>query len=136
MSTTVLTDRFALQEIPVLTLACPEGQKNFTDFMNRFGATMPSTFASTSASQTAKVNANKAAALANPPFWYSFEYGMAHIVMIDTETDFKDAPDREFASTRLITTVVLTTSYRTRWLSGSQRGPLRHCEPATRLPCC
>jgi hypothetical protein len=63
--------------------------------MNRFGATMPSTFASTSASQTAKVNANKAAALANPPFWYSFEYGMAHIVMIDTETDFKNAPDRE-----------------------------------------
>jgi hypothetical protein len=56
---------------------------------------MPSTFASTSASQTAKVNANKAAALANPPFWYSFEYGMAHIVMIDTETDFKNAPDRE-----------------------------------------
>jgi hypothetical protein len=79
----------------VLTLACPEGQKNFTDFMNRFGATMPTTFASTSASQTAKVNANKAAALANPPFWYSFEYGMAHIVMIDTETDFQDAPDRK-----------------------------------------
>jgi hypothetical protein len=64
--------------------------------MNRFGATMPTTFASTSASQTAKVNANKAAALANPPFWYSFEYGMSHIVMIDTESDFKDAPDRKF----------------------------------------
>jgi hypothetical protein len=83
------------QEIPVLNLACPEGQKNFTDFMNRFGQTMPTTFASTSASQAAKVSANKAAALANPPFWYSFEYGMAHIVMIDTETDFKDAPDRK-----------------------------------------
>jgi hypothetical protein len=61
---------------------------------------MPSTFASTSASQTAKVNANKAAALANPPFWYSFEYGMAHIVMIDTETDFKNAPDRECCKLR------------------------------------
>jgi hypothetical protein len=82
------------QEIPVLTLTCPEGQKNFTDFMTRFGATMPSTFASRSASQTGKINADQAAALANPPFWYSFEYGMAHIVMIDTETDFPNAPDR------------------------------------------
>jgi hypothetical protein len=86
------------QEIPVLNLACPDGQKNFTDFMNRFGKTMPTTFASTSASQTAKVNANKAAALANPPFWYSFEYGMAHIVMVDTETDFKDAPDGKYCA--------------------------------------
>lgn len=59
---------------------------------------MPNSFASTSASQTAKINANKAAALANPPFWYSFDYGMAHIVMIDTETDFLNAPDRESAN--------------------------------------
>ena len=28
-----------------------------------------------------------------PPFWYSFDYGMVHVVMINTETDFKDAPD-------------------------------------------
>jgi hypothetical protein len=103
----------------LLNLACPDGQKNFTDFMNRFGSTMPSTFASTSASQTAKVNANKAAALANPPFWYSFEYGMAHIVMIDTETDFKDAPDRKFAQTNFIARTSLTTGCRTRWLSRS-----------------
>ncbi|KAH7390743.1 Metallo-dependent phosphatase-like protein [Phaeosphaeria sp. MPI-PUGE-AT-0046c] len=91
----------ACQEIPVLTLACPEGQKNFTDFMNRFGATMPTSFASTSANETAKINANKAAALANPPFWYSFEYGMAHIVMIDTETDFLNAPDQPGGSAGL-----------------------------------
>ncbi|KAF1967975.1 Metallo-dependent phosphatase [Bimuria novae-zelandiae CBS 107.79] len=84
----------ACQEIPVLTLACPEGQKNFTDFMNRFGQTMPTSFASTSANQAAKVNANKAAALAKPPFWYSFEYGMVHVTMIDTETDFPSAPDQ------------------------------------------
>jgi len=25
--------------------------------------------------------------LANPPFWYSFDYGMVHFVMFDTETD-------------------------------------------------
>ncbi|KAJ4299650.1 hypothetical protein N0V90_004896 [Kalmusia sp. IMI 367209] len=91
----------ACQEIPVLTLACPEGQKNFTDFMNRFGATMPSSFASTSANETAKVNANKAAALSKPPFWYSFEYGMVHVTMIDTETDFKNAPDQPGGSAGL-----------------------------------
>ena len=39
------------------------------------------------------INANKAQKLANPPFWYSFEYGMVHVVMFDTETDFTDAPD-------------------------------------------
>jgi hypothetical protein len=54
---------------------------------------MPTVFTSTSANNTAKVNANKAQQLANPPFWFSFEYGMAHVVMIDTETDFADAPD-------------------------------------------
>lgn len=83
----------ACQEIPLLTGLCPSGQKNFTDFMNRFGRTMPTAFASTSASDTAKVSANKARLLANPPFWYSFEYGMVHITMIDTETDFANAPD-------------------------------------------
>jgi hypothetical protein len=34
--------------------------------------------------------ARKARSLSLPPFWYSFEYGMAHVVMIDTETDFPD----------------------------------------------
>lgn len=83
----------ACQEIPHTTGACPEGQKNFTDFMTRFGHSMPTAFSSTSEDSTAKINANKAKQLANPPFWYSFEYGMAHIVMIDTETDFAKAPD-------------------------------------------
>ncbi|KAK7955657.1 Metallo-dependent phosphatase-like protein [Apiospora aurea] len=72
---------------------CPVGQRNFTDFMVRFGPTMPTAFASTSADLRAKANADKARTLANPPFWYSFEYGMVHFVMIDTETDFAFAPD-------------------------------------------
>ena len=72
---------------------CSEGQNNFTDFMIRFKDTMPTAFPSTSTNHSAKINANKARKLANPPFWYSFEYGMAHIVMIDTETDFTNAPD-------------------------------------------
>lgn len=81
------------QEIPYTGGLCPEGQRNFTDFMNRFGKTMPMAFPSTSQSSTAQDNAQKAASLAVPPFWYSFEYGMAHVVMINTETDFPDAPD-------------------------------------------
>ncbi|TVY82531.1 Acid phosphatase [Lachnellula suecica] len=81
------------EEIDYTTFLCPEGQKNFTDFMNRFGRTMPTAFASTSSNNIAKVSANNAKMLANPPFWYSFEYGMVHVIMFDTETDFANAPD-------------------------------------------
>lgn len=69
--------------------------------MNRFGRTMPTTFPSQSKDSTAQSKASKAALLANPPFWYSFEYGMAHIVMYDTETDFKNAPDGPDGSAHL-----------------------------------
>lgn len=81
------------EELNYSTGLCPEGQKNFTDFMNRFGQTMPTAFSSVSSDSAAKVSANKAQLLANPPFWYSFEYGMVHVVMFDTETDFVNAPD-------------------------------------------
>lgn len=91
----------ACEEIPYTSTLCPAGQKNFTDFMNRFGRTMPTAFSSTSADNDAKVSANTARQLANPPFWYSFEYGMVHVVMIDTETDFPDAPDTEGGSAHL-----------------------------------
>ena len=80
-------------EIPNTAFACAEGQRNFTDFNNRFGASMPKAFVSTSKNSAAKINANKAAQLAKAPFWFSFEYGMVHVTMIDTETDFADAPD-------------------------------------------
>ncbi|KAF2247935.1 Metallo-dependent phosphatase [Trematosphaeria pertusa] len=91
----------ACQEIPYTTGLCPDGQENFTDFMNRFGKMMPTAFTSTSSDNTAKVNANKAQALAKPPFWYSFEYGMIHVTMIDTETDFANAPDQPGGSAGL-----------------------------------
>lgn len=91
------------QEIPYTSRLCPTGQKNFTDFQNRFGRTMPSTFPSQSTSKSLQANAKKAAALANPPFWFSFEYGMAHVVMFDTETDFKNAPDGTNGSAHLDT---------------------------------
>ncbi|KAL2828807.1 Metallo-dependent phosphatase-like protein [Aspergillus pseudoustus] len=82
----------ACQPIPFTTLICPDGQKNFTDFMHRFGHTMPSGFPSVSSNYSAQILANQARKLAQPPFWYSFEYGMAHIVMLNTETDFDKAP--------------------------------------------
>ncbi|KAI2617362.1 putative acid phosphatase [Hypoxylon sp. NC1633] len=91
----------ACQEIPYLTGLCPTGQKNFTDFMTRFGLTMSTAFPSTSGAEAAKVNANKAQLLSKPPFWYSFEYGMLHFVMINTETDFDDAPDGQGGSAGL-----------------------------------
>lgn len=69
--------------------------------MNRFGKTMPKSFPSASTNSKAQANANKAAQLSNPPFWYSFEYGMVHITMIDTETDFPNAPDGPGGSAHL-----------------------------------
>lgn len=81
------------QEVPHTSGLCPAGQKNFTDFMSRFGRTMPVAFPSTSTDSNAKAAADNASALSNPPFWYSFEYGMVHVTMINTETDFADAPD-------------------------------------------
>ncbi|OAA66654.1 metallo-phosphoesterase [Niveomyces insectorum RCEF 264] len=90
------------EELPyVAELLCPAGQKNFTDFRNRFGRTMPVAFPSASVSEAAQVAANTARQLANPPFWYSFEYGLAHVVMIDTETDFPNAPDTASGSSHL-----------------------------------
>ncbi|KUI65278.1 Acid phosphatase [Cytospora mali] len=91
------------EELGTLTIeaVCPEGQKNFTDFRVRFGQNMPTAFGSTSSNNAAKVNANKAKMLANPPFWYSFEYGMVHVTMIDTETDFTNAPDLPYGSSEL-----------------------------------
>lgn len=89
-------------EVPHLIEAvCPRGQTNFSDFMNRFGRTMPTAFPSTSKKECAMVNANKAKVLANPPFWYSFEYGMVHVVMFNTETDFDGAPDQPGGSAKL-----------------------------------
>lgn len=90
------------EEGPDITrVICAEGQRNFTDFNNRFGRTMPTAFPSTSNDTKAVVNANKAKVLAHPPFYFSFEYGMVHVVMFDTETDFDHAPDSEHGSQKL-----------------------------------
>ncbi|KAJ6001505.1 hypothetical protein N7522_006732 [Penicillium canescens] len=88
-------------EIPYINGLCPEGQKNFTDFMHRFDSTMPQSFISSSSDTTAQAQAKTARSLSNPPFWYSFEYGMAHVIMINTETDFPNAPDGQDGSAKL-----------------------------------
>ncbi|KAB8074926.1 Metallo-dependent phosphatase-like protein [Aspergillus leporis] len=88
-------------EIPFTSGLCPEGQRNFTAFIHRFDETMPTAFSSMSSNTTAQTLAKKAQGLANPPFWYSFEYGMVHITMIDTETDFPSAPDGPDGSAHL-----------------------------------
>ena len=62
-------------------------QKNFSSFINRFGLVMPTTTGIDSLTSAAAQTRANAAALAKPPFWYSFDYGMAHFVMMDTETD-------------------------------------------------
>ncbi|KAE8165439.1 Metallo-dependent phosphatase-like protein [Aspergillus tamarii] len=91
----------ACGEIPFTTGLCPLGQRNFTAYMHRYDETMPSAFTSSSSNTTAQSLATKAQSLAQPPFWYSFEYGMAHIVMINTETDFPSAPDGQDGSAKL-----------------------------------
>jgi acid phosphatase type 7 len=88
----ILTTSFSTQ------ILCAAGEKNFTDFMNRFADLMPTSFPSRSDQSNARVSANAAAALAKPPFWYSFEYGMAHVVVVNTETDFTSAPDESGGS--------------------------------------
>lgn len=89
------------QEIPHTTGTCPAGQNNFSDFQNRWDGMMPTTFSTSSTNSTAQRNRNIANMLARPPFWYSFDYGMAHVVMFDTETDFTSAPDEPGGSAGL-----------------------------------
>lgn len=60
-------------EIPLTSFLCPPGQANFTDFMNRF--VMPTATDSTSKDSAAAAARKQAAALAVPPFWFSFDYG-------------------------------------------------------------
>ncbi|PCH08063.1 Hypothetical protein PENO1_009020 [Penicillium occitanis (nom. inval.)] len=81
------------EEIPFTSGLCPEGQNNFTDFLHRFGGSLPTAFSSSSLDKKAKGLAEQAKSLAVPPFWYSFEYGMVHVVMINTETDYPLAAD-------------------------------------------
>lgn len=85
-------------EIRCLLKLCPEGQENFTDFKHHFEKAMPHPFTSSSSNKFAQSQSDKARSFARPPFLYSFEYGMAHVVTINTETDFPIAPDAKLES--------------------------------------
>ncbi|KAL3965508.1 hypothetical protein ACCO45_002512 [Purpureocillium lilacinum] len=116
----------ACQEVPHTTGLCPAGQKNFTDFMNRFGGSfMPTAFSSTSGDSAAKVNANKARQLANPPFWFSFEYGMAHVRPFGAPNQQLQFLEADLASVdRTVTPWVIVAGHRP-WYSTGGEG----CKP-------
>ncbi|KAK9463200.1 acid phosphatase [Lipomyces oligophaga] len=53
--------------------SCPPSQRNFTAFQNRFRMPGP-----------------ESGGVSN--FWYSFDYGLAHFISFDGETDYANAP--------------------------------------------
>ncbi|THC95826.1 hypothetical protein EYZ11_004696 [Aspergillus tanneri] len=57
--------------------SCPPSQRNFTGYQHRFH--MPG---------------HETGGVSN--FWYSFDYGLAHFVSIDGETDFAKSPESPF----------------------------------------
>ncbi|PNP74690.1 hypothetical protein FNYG_12026 [Fusarium nygamai] len=59
--------------------SCPPSQRNFTAFQNRF-----------------HMAGDKSGGVGN--FWYSFDYGLAHFVSINTETDYANSPEKPFAA--------------------------------------
>ncbi|KAL2810333.1 Metallo-dependent phosphatase-like protein [Aspergillus granulosus] len=59
--------------------SCPPSQRNFTAFQHRFR--MPG-------AETGGVG----------NFWYSFDYGLAHFISMDGETDFANSPQSPFAA--------------------------------------
>lgn len=84
----------ACKEVSNTDTACPKGQNNFTDYLYRHGGVMPKGFESTSQNSTARELRAKANSLAVSPMWYSYDFGMMHFAMFNTETDFYNAPDQ------------------------------------------
>lgn len=58
--------------------SCPPSQRNFTAYEHRF-----------------RMPGNETGGVGN--MWYSFDYGLAHFVSIDGETDFANSPEFPFA---------------------------------------
>jgi len=57
--------------------SCPPSQRNFTAYQHRF-----------------RMPGAEAGGVGN--FWYSFDYGLAHFVSIDGETDYANSPEWSF----------------------------------------
>ncbi|KAJ5946023.1 Metallo-dependent phosphatase-like protein [Penicillium verhagenii] len=58
--------------------SCPPSQRNFTAFQHRF-----------------RMPGAESGGVSN--FWYSFDYGLAHFVSMDGETDYANSPEWSFA---------------------------------------
>lgn len=58
--------------------SCPPSQRNFTAYQHRF-------------------RSSSAESLSVANFWYSFDYGLAHFISLDGETDYVDSPSYSFA---------------------------------------
>ncbi|KAJ5484781.1 Acid phosphatase [Penicillium diatomitis] len=58
--------------------SCPPSQRNFTAYQHRF-----------------RMPGQETGGVGN--FWYSFDYGLAHFVSINSETDFAKSPEKSFA---------------------------------------
>ncbi|KAJ5813604.1 Metallo-dependent phosphatase-like protein [Penicillium pulvis] len=58
--------------------SCPPSQRNFTAYQHRF-----------------RMPGKESGGVSN--FWYSFDYGLAHFVSMDGETDYADSPEWSFA---------------------------------------
>ncbi|KAE8330366.1 Metallo-dependent phosphatase-like protein [Aspergillus sergii] len=58
--------------------SCPPSQRNFTAFQHRF-----------------RMPGSESGGVTN--FWYSFDYGLAHFVSMDGETDYANSPEWSFA---------------------------------------
>lgn len=58
--------------------SCPPSQRNYTAFQHRF-----------------RMPGDETGGVGN--FWYSFDYGLAHFVSIDGETDYPNSPESSFA---------------------------------------
>lgn len=57
--------------------SCPPSQRNFTAYQHRF-----------------RMPGDETGGVSN--FWYSFDYGLAHFVSMDTETDYPDSAEWPF----------------------------------------
>ncbi|ORX41237.1 putative acid phosphatase [Kockovaella imperatae] len=57
--------------------SCPESQRNFTAYQYRF-----------------RMPGNETGGVSN--FWYSFDYGLAHFISFDGETDYYQSPEYPF----------------------------------------
>lgn len=86
-----LQKRFGLEgmwEDGIEVLARGSGSNDERKALPRSGSGGSFADAKERARRSAAVSSASKLGQALPPFWYSFDYGMAHFLMIDTETDF------------------------------------------------